>query len=183
MIRLGAAKALRTPLHSMTTKFLCKKKSRSMTPQNSFADRNLSLRHTRSRRNKYLIVRTIILSLSSINRLAAQPSPLHLSFRAQPLEKDPKAPVSRPPHRSRCVSKLHLLSNTDTFSTLDHLPRLIVPTKAALLSAFLFNNNQHCLPEFQLPHRTLLPVLPSSTGEESLRQSPRLIGAESVRPP
>lgn len=94
----------------------------------------------------------------------------------------PKALASRQPHHSHCVFKLHLHLNTDTSLTRYHL-RLVCHSEAALLLSFEFNNTPECPPQVQLPHRTHLSVLPSSLGEESLRQSPRLLGAESTRPP
>jgi len=107
---------------------------------------------------------------------------LYHSRKIQPLEASPKAPASRQPHRSHYVFKLHLHSNTDTFSTQYHL-QLVCLSETALLSSFETNNTPECPPQVQLPHRTHLTVLPSSLGEESLRQSPRLLGAESTRPP
>lgn len=132
--------------------------------------------------NKLLIVRTIVTLVVLNHKVIAQTSISH-SEKAQPLEEYPKALTSRQPHPTHCDFKLHLHLNIGIFSTHCHLLQLISPTDTALLSGFEFNNTPECPPQVQLPHRTHLRVLPSSLGEESLRQSPHLIGAESTRPP
>lgn len=90
--------------------------------------------------------------------------------------------VSRLQHHSAYVFKLHRLSSIDIFSTLDHLLLSFPTTKP--LSAFEFDLNSPLgSPPLQLPHSTSVTVLPPPQEEGSPRQSLRIIGSESIRPP
>lgn len=91
-----------------------------------------------------------------------------------------RPPISRLQPRSAFDFKLHHPANTDIFSTLVH--HLLTSVTTLPLSSFQFEPPSQPLPQFQLPHRLPLEVLPLCEGE-SLRQSQRPIGAESRKPP
>jgi len=172
------ANALRAPLCAASAKFRAWKKVELDDPTN------------RPDRHYHTTIAVTINSSPSAPPLPSSSSTTKLSLKRAYITQEkyslwrqsPKALASRQPHHSHCVFKLHLLSNTDT-SLIHYHPRLVCHSEATLLLRFEFNNTLECPPQVQLPHRTHLWVLPSSLGEESLRQSPRLLGAESTRPP